>query len=184
MYLSYVFEASKDALAPGTTILAFNEPDCASQSHLSVAKAVQGWKRYLEPFAASARLISPAVTNSHQDGQGLQWLSAFLAACDSCHISAIAVHWYGLVDKGLDDLHAFLETVHSAAQRPIWLTEFGAVNSDAASRASFLDRAIPYLESMEFVERYALATPSVTAATALPSAQDQYEMFTVADAIA
>ncbi|KAJ7892210.1 glycosyl hydrolase catalytic core-domain-containing protein [Mycena leptocephala] len=64
-------------LAQGAkTILAFNEPDFASQSNPLHSKAI--------------KLGAPAVTNAPS---GAPWLSAFLAACTNCTIEFISIHW-------------------------------------------------------------------------------------------
>ena len=42
---------------------------------------------------------------------------------------------------------------HDIAQKPIWITEFAASGSQD-EQAAFLAQAIPFLDGLDFVERY------------------------------
>ncbi|EEB87645.1 hypothetical protein MPER_14943, partial [Moniliophthora perniciosa FA553] len=88
-------------------ILAFNEPDLASQSNLSPSDASHLWQQYIEPLRTSGiRLGAPAVTN------------------------APTLHWYG------EDIGAFYDYIWSMHGQfpnyPIWITEFASTSSDDA----------------------------------------------------
>lgn len=39
-------------------------------------------------------LGSPAVSNSGNPGEGLDWLREFMDQCDGCNVDFICVHWY------------------------------------------------------------------------------------------
>lgn len=88
------------ALASGSThLLAFNEPDYSGQANLSPADAAAGYVTYMQPYASKAKLVGPAVTNGGGE-MGLTWLAEFVAACTTCTLDAVAIHWYngGTID--------------------------------------------------------------------------------------
>jgi len=151
-------QAAAAIKAGADTLLGFNEPDIEGQATMSVSDAVKNWKQYMEPFkGGQVRLASPAVTSQQgAAGKGLDYLKQFVAACDGCQIDIIAIHWYG---GSLADTPNFFEHVNNAKAmfpgKPIWVTEFGLLNSDAASLKSFFDQTLPFLEGEPAVERYA-----------------------------
>jgi hypothetical protein len=64
-------------------VLAFNEPDYASQTHMDPTTAAKLWIKYLEPLRAdSIKLGFPAVTQL-----GAWWLKEFFQAYNgSCTV--------------------------------------------------------------------------------------------------
>jgi hypothetical protein len=64
-------------------VLAFNEPDLASQANMDPATAAKLWIQYLEPLRAGGiKLGSPAVTQN-----GAMWIREFLHICNgSCTV--------------------------------------------------------------------------------------------------
>lgn len=83
--------------------MSFNEPDDSSQSDLTPEAAAAAYKTYMQPYAGKAKLGAPAVTNGG-GSMGLDWLAAFLDACDGCTIDFVAIHW---VRTMLLSLHFF-----------------------------------------------------------------------------
>ena len=63
----------------------------------------------------------------------------------------------------VDELHSFLSGLHSRFGLPIWLTEFhcgnrpgpGRPNHTAADHLRYMKAALPLLDSLAWVERYA-----------------------------
>jgi len=133
-------------------LLAFNEPDLPAQSNLSPADAAAGYKTYMQPFAGKAKLGSPAVTNGDATtGMGAGWLSSFFDACSDCQVDFVAFHWYA---SDFEYFKQHINDIHTAAgDRPLWLTEFQYLGSEA-DQVAFLAQALPYLESLDYVERY------------------------------
>lgn len=150
--------AADSAISSGSKyLMGFNEPDITSQADLSPAQAASDFKQYLTPYADKASLVSPAVSNSGSDGQGLSWMKTFLSECTDCKISALAVHWYA--DASYTDyFKQFInETVALATENNIedvWLTEFQATG-DTASQVTFLEEILPWLDAQSNVSRYA-----------------------------
>lgn len=90
---SFGSQVGSGAIAPGSTILGFNEPDQPGQCPMSAQDAAGSYKALItEPYGANHKLVSPAPTNSPA---GRQWLSDFMGACGDCGIQAMAVHFYG-----------------------------------------------------------------------------------------
>lgn len=146
---------------PGTatTLLGFNEPDDTAKANLSVDEVLDIWPR-LE--ATGLRLGSPGVTGNELAGG---WLEAFLrgAAARRLRVDFIAVHWYGPLEAAgvVGGLETHLRAIHDRYGLPLWLTEFGALNWEDDTRWSqeavtgFIRAAVPMLEALPFLERYA-----------------------------
>jgi hypothetical protein len=138
-------------------ILGFNEPDLPSQANMAPGDAVDAYKQYITPFKDQATLVTPAVTNSPSAGQGLDWMDQYLTTCaGTCGQTAMAIHYYAPAD-----INAFQQYITKAIDLAnkhgifkVWLTEFAAT-SDSASQTQFLQKAIPWLNSQDAIERYA-----------------------------
>ena len=141
-------------------ILGFNEPDNTGQANLSPQDAANQYLQYITKYSGNAKLVSPAVTSSTQQGQGLSWFQDFMGYCSTCEISALAVHWYG---DSIEELKTFVEQAVSAAAdhnlSEVWLTEF-ALNADTNGvqdqgvTTNFVQQAIAFLDSHPTVTRY------------------------------
>ncbi|KAJ5884512.1 Glycoside hydrolase superfamily [Penicillium tannophilum] len=141
-------------------IMGFNEPDMASQADMTPSVAAGYYMQYITPFSGSAKLISPAVTSSSSDGQGLSWFEEFMTDCSSCNITGLAVHWYG---DSVDDLKTFvtdaITTASNYGLEEVWVTEF-ALNADISgvvdqsTTAEFVTEAITWLDAQSGVTRY------------------------------
>ncbi|MBV1856224.1 glycoside hydrolase family protein [Catellatospora tritici] len=157
------------AKANGRELLGFNEPDFASQSNMSVERALELWPRLQ---ATGLRLGSPAVAVGADRPGG--WLDRFLSGARDrgYRVDFIALHWYGsdFSPAAVDQLRGYLQAVWNRYHKPIWLTEYalikwganGAVFPTDAQQASFATRSTAMLQSLSYVERYAwfaLPTP-------------------------
>jgi hypothetical protein len=155
-----------------THVLGFNEPDdCNGQSgqynnlcDVNVALGI-----YENLMKTGLRLVSPAC----RQGAAFEWLNTFnqQAIQNDIRIDVIAVHWY---DWGgnpqnspnvspsaiLDRFSTYLNEVYNLYGLPIWITEFnGNKYRSTEVNRQFMELAIPYLESLNFVERYAWFEP-------------------------
>lgn len=153
--------AIETALSSGSEyILGFNEPDISSQADMSASDAASYYKNYITPYAGKAKLISPAVSSSTTDGQGLSWMKSFMDQCTSCELTGLAVHWYGTtIDEFKTFVQQAIDTASSYSLSEVWITEF-ALSSDAGgitdetAANSFLTEAMTYLDSQSAVTRY------------------------------
>ena len=133
-------------------LLGFNEPDIAAQANMGVDEAVGLWRQHILPYGQQGiRLGSPATSNSPQ---GLPWLQEFMSKCNDCMVDFIAMHWYGLE---FSEFQAYVEAVHNAfPDKKIWVTEFAlTLDIPEEQQRNFLGQALPYLDSLDYVERYA-----------------------------
>jgi Glycosyl hydrolase catalytic core len=133
-------------------LLAFNEPDSASQSNVSVQRALGLWP-YLQ--STGLRLGSPAITD---DSAGHAWLDAFMSGVRQrgLRVDFIALHWYGGCTNGTQ-LTNYLSTM-SKYGLPIWLTEFSCYNQSAATNTQYVQQVVSTLLSLPSVERIAWFT--------------------------
>jgi len=146
----------------GHYLLGFNEPDNASQSNLTVARALHLWPRLM---STGMTLGSPAVATAAATPGG--WLDRFMAGAAARHyrVNFIAVHWYGgdfATGAAVQQLESYLRAIHARYHRPIWLTEFALIRfgsttafPSARRQAAFVTRATAMLQRLKFVQRYA-----------------------------
>lgn len=153
-------------------VLAFNESDnCEDQSgqygdlcNTDVAVAT-----YENLMKTGLRLVSPSCRENAPFG----WLKEFYdkATARDIRIDVIGVHWYDWGSNPADSPNAdpqqvfnrfknYLQQVYDLYQLPIWITEFNAnPNRTTAVNKAFMELALPYLESLDYVERYAWFEP-------------------------
>lgn len=146
-------ERATAAIANGAThLMSFNEPDMPEQANMSPEAAASAYKEYMMPFAGKALLGAPAVTNGG-GSMGLNWLSAFMDACDGCQIDFVSIHWY----DSFSNTAYFKEHVQNATDvsgKPVWVTEFAPTDGSSSDISSFLEDVMPWMDSQDFVERY------------------------------
>lgn len=152
-----------------THVMSFNEPDdCEGQSgqygtpKLCVVDEAVKWHKNLAK--TGMRLVSPGGREEAPFG----WLKDFYnkATAQNVRIDVIAVHWYDwgsdptvnktpTAQQVFDRFKAYLTRVHDLYGLPIWITEFNANPARSqAINAGFLALALPYLESLDYIERY------------------------------
>lgn len=156
-----------------THILGFNESDnCNGESGQfnNLCQPAVAVAYYENLMGTGVRLGSPAPREEGPTG----WLLEFnrLAKQRDVRFDFVAVHWY---DWGsgpanspnanpqdiFNRFKAYLTNVYRIYQLPIWITEFNAnPNRNIAIQEEFLKLALPYLESLDYVERYAYFQPN------------------------
>ncbi|PHH78064.1 hypothetical protein CDD80_7414 [Ophiocordyceps camponoti-rufipedis] len=153
---------AQKALSNGCkAMLSINEPDNAGQANMSPQDAAEFHVRYMNPYGGKALIGSPAVTNSGQGGQGIEWLSAFIKACDAlpdkCVVDFCVVHWYSPPEYS-DTLFDHIKKAHDVCGgKPVWLTEFGPVDAGGQPMNSpdFFKSVVPKLDAIEYLHAYA-----------------------------
>ena len=116
------------------------------------------------------RLVSPSCRENAPFG----WLKEFYdkATTQNIRIDVIGVHWYDWGSNPANSPNAnpqnifnrfknYLQNVYDLYGLPIWITEFNA-NPNRATwvNKGFMELALPYLESLDYVERYAWFQPN------------------------
>ncbi|WP_258104198.1 glycosyl hydrolase [Marinoscillum sp. MHG1-6] len=156
-----------------THIMGFNESDnCNDQSGqygnlCQIDVAVPTFKNLM---GTGLRLVSP----SPRENGPFTWLKDFRdAALESdVRYDVLGVHWYDWggnpVNTPFEDAQKifnrfknYLKNVYAEHQMPIWITEFNAnANRDKSVHLAFLELALPYLDSLDYIERYDYFEPS------------------------
>jgi hypothetical protein len=156
-----------------THVMGFNEPDdCNAQSgqfrNLCQEDVAIGYYRNL--MKTGMRIVSPGGREEAPSG----WLQDFYdkATAQDIRIDVIAVHWYDwgsnpavntnpTAQQVFDRFKSYLTSVYTRFGKPIWITEFNAnPNRNNAINLAFMQLALPYLETLDYVERYAWFEPS------------------------
>jgi hypothetical protein len=155
-----------------THLLGFNESDnCSGESgqFLNLCKPEVAVAYYERLMGSGLRLGTPAP----RENGPTTWLREFaaLAKQRDVRFDFVAVHWYDWGSNPSNSPYAdpvqvfnrfkaYLQQVYNEYKLPIWITEFNAnPNRDNSVHAAFLQLALPYLESLPYVERYAYFQP-------------------------
>ena len=121
------------------------------------------------------RLGSPAAVHADRP-----WMQEFMrkARQQNLRVDFVTVHWYG--GPNVESLVSHLKKVHQLYGKPIWITEFGVADWNAKSLAEnkhtpwrvqqFMKAALPRLDKLDFVERYAWFSAGEKSAALGPSA--------------
>ncbi|MFO7852743.1 MAG: glycoside hydrolase family protein [Bacteroidota bacterium] len=153
-------------------LLGFNEPDKADQSNMTVDQAIEKWPMLEE---VGVPLGSPAPANPTGE-----WLQEFMqrAEDEDLRVDFVCVHWYG--GTNVQNFLNKLEEVYNLYGKPIWITEFAPADWDANSPAenkhsteevlTFMENALPELENLDYVDRYAWFSFSQNSAAGTSSA--------------
>lgn len=156
-----------------THVLAFNESDnCNDQSGQwgNLCETEVAVETYRNLMKTGLRLVSPSCRENAPFG----WLKEFYekATDRDIRIDVIGVHWYDWGSNPKNSPNAdpqkvfnrfknYLQRVHDLYGLPIWITEFNAnPNRTAEVNFEFMQLALPYLEELEYVERYAWFQPN------------------------
>lgn len=158
-----------------THLLTFNEPDLADQSSMTVDQALSFWEDLEE---IGIPLSSPAVS-SYSAQNGHQWLDEFMtkAQAQNRRVDFIAIHVYQSFysQSAVNELKETMTALWNKYKRPVWLTEFAAVDIVARdmqhtspgekgtvspsctvkNAQKYMTQAAAMLEQLGFVERYA-----------------------------
>lgn len=156
-----------------THVLGFNESDnCEDQSGQfnNLCQPAVAVAYYENLMGLGVRLGTPAP----RENGPTTWLLEFakIAKERNVRFDFVAVHWYDWGSSPANSpnadpqqifnrFKAYLANVHNIYQLPIWITEFNAnPNRGNPIQEAFLRLALPYLESLDYVERYAYFQPN------------------------
>jgi hypothetical protein len=153
-------------------IMGFNEPDLESQANMTVAEAVTKWQlleQYLEDegLLDKVELISPVVAHHYAS-----WLQDFLQQAERFNLKVDYVGLHLYTDSGINTSAKFInrltkiyKTYAAPYGKKIWLKEFSVRDGDAKKVGdniyapefvfSFMTQVIPFLETTDWVFRYA-----------------------------
>lgn len=149
-------------------LLTFNEPDLADQSNMTVDEALSYWER-LQSIGIP---LSSPVVSWYSAESGNPWLDAFMqkAAERNYRVDFITIHIYqSFYSAGAaNDLKKTLDALYAKYKKPVWLTEFGAIdiiardshagkvspNCTAKNAQNYVTQTTNMLEQCGYVERY------------------------------
>ncbi|MHB0755949.1 glycosyl hydrolase [Polaribacter sp. M15] len=155
-----------------THFMGFNECDnCHDQSgqYDNLCNVDVAIPLYENLMGTGLRLVSPSLREEGPFG----WLEEFVekAEAQNIRIDVIGVHWYDWGSKPknspyedakevFERFKTYLQRVYDKYQRPIWITEFNAnPNRDVSVHIDFVKLVLPYLEQLDYVERYCYFEP-------------------------
>lgn len=155
-------DIAKEVPSDARYLLGFNEPNFGQQANLTPKEAAAAWPE-VEQFAKAHNLtlVSPAVNycgGSCNVTDPFDWLDQFFAACPSCKVDAVAMHWYACTK---DALNFYVDKFKSKYTQPLWLTEFSCLDASDTSVAvqeAYMKDALAILEAEPRVARYAWFT--------------------------
>ncbi|KAK4636030.1 Alkali-sensitive linkage protein 1 [Fulvia fulva] len=146
------------------SVLYFNEPELPDQSNMSVELAANEWLRCIEPLRKQGiRCGSPGLSNA---GHAVGYMQDFLCRirAGGSDVDFLCLHWYGIALGGFYDY--IWSTKHQIdASKPVWITEFACTNwnQDAPLPREhvehFARESVKYLDTLDWVERYAWFGP-------------------------
>lgn len=156
--------AGKAKAANASIVLGFNEPELPDQSNMPAEMAANKWVEHIEPLRkAGVRCGSPGISSAPH---GVAWLSDFVQRIRArgSDIDFYCFHWYG---EQLGQFYDYIwSTYHQLGpNKPVWITEFAATNWNPnaplpqAHVEQFARDSCKYLDSLEWVERYAWFGP-------------------------
>jgi hypothetical protein len=130
-------------------LLAFHAPDSASQSNMTVSRALELWPA-LESL--DIPLISPACTNPFGE-----WLEGFMAgAASQCRrVDWVSVRWSGAPDFAT--FKSNLVSLHEKFKKPLLLTGMEPATTDdidSSTVLAFMKQALPWMESTDYIRGY------------------------------
>lgn len=169
---------ASDMISQGSKALfSFNEPDIASQSNMSPGEAASLFKAQMNGFHGKALIGAPSVSNSGNANEGLDWLQQFVDACNGeCQFDFANIHWYSQPQYS-DTLFEHIQKAHEITGKPVWLTEFGPIDADAASTDAFIQDVIPKLDKIDYLDAYSyfmVAEDNLMAGSGLSAAGKMY----------
>lgn len=141
-----------------TELLGFNEPEVKKQGNMTLQETLDAWPLLME---TGMRLGSPGCV--HPDKE---FMIEFMKGVKErgLRVDFVNVHSYG--GPNPEALVKRLENVHKMFdERPLWITEFAVGDWEAESVEKnrhkpeavlrFMERVLPMLDKLDFLERYA-----------------------------
>ncbi|CAI6335030.1 unnamed protein product [Periconia digitata] len=142
--------AQKAIDAGSKVVFGFNEPDKEDQSHMEPGVACTQWQKWLNPIKEknpNIELVGPSVSSQAQTGFGLDWLKTFKSTCSQALFDSVNIHWYGYGTAGFKEFKDHIDEAVKTYGR-VWVTEFGLAEQSMAASTEFLNKALPYLDSL------------------------------------
>lgn len=113
--------------------------------------AVTLWLEKLQPYTNKVKVSAPSTLQT-----GHEWLQEFLDICEKrgCDVGFLAIHWFWKCTEYKDFQSNVEKGIAMAKGKPVWIDNFECTGSEE-EQIAFLSKAVPYLESLGGIERYA-----------------------------
>jgi trimeric autotransporter adhesin len=171
-----------------THVLGFNESDnCDDQSGAfnNLCQPAVAVAYYENLMSLGVRLGTPA---PRENGPST-WLKDFatIAKAKDVRFDFVAVHWYdwgsnpastpnATAEQIFGRFKSYLQSVYNIYKLPIWITEFNAnPNRPNPTQEEFLSYALPFLDTLSYVERYAYFQPNSSIAQVPTSSANYFD---------
>ena len=108
----------------------------------------------LEKLGTNMIQVAPAVSNSQNPGEGLEWLKSFMDLCTGCNIGAVNQHWYDTTSNDVSLFQQQISSAHEQSGLPVFVGEFGFIGSDS-DISEALNQVLGWLDANDSVVGYA-----------------------------
>ena len=152
--------------AGSKAILAFNEPDGAQQSNVSVQQAIALWPRLKEKATAMGARLGSVATAQNPMSPNSYFDELWNALNPIERPDFICLHWYA--PPNADHFLTWLDDIWEKYQKPIWITEMCVADWKAtpgtperfttAQIRDFMDQVVAGMNQRNYVERYSWKT--------------------------
>lgn len=144
---------AKKAIEKGAThFIGFGETHTDNDKlFMTPNDAVTLWLEKLQPYTNKVKVSAPSTLQT-----GHEWLQEFLDKSEArgCDVGFLAIHWFWKCTEYKDFQSNVEKGIAMAKGKPVWIDNFECTGSEE-EQIAFLDKAVPYLESLDGIERYA-----------------------------
>lgn len=144
---------AKTAIEKGAThFIGFGETHTDNDKlFMTPNDAVTLWLEKLQPYTNKVKVSAPSTLQTGHD-----WLQEFLDKCEArgCDVGFLAIHWFWKCTEYKDFQDNVEKGIALAKGKPVWIDNFQCTGSEE-EQIAFLGKAVPYLESLDQIERYA-----------------------------
>jgi hypothetical protein len=152
--------------AGSTEILAFNEPDGAQQSNVTVQQAIALWPQLKAKATAMGARLGSVATAQNPMSPNSYFDELWNALSPLDRPDFICLHWYA--PPNADHFLTWLDDIWEKYQKPIWITEMCVADWKAtpgtperfttAQIQVFMDQAVAGMNQRNYVERFSWKT--------------------------
>lgn len=109
------------------------------------------WLEKLQPYTNKVKVSAPSTLQTGRD-----WLKEFLDTCEArgCDVGFLAIHWFWKCTEYKDFQDNVEKGIALSKGKPVWIDNFQCTGSEE-EQIAFLGKAVPYLENLNEIERYA-----------------------------
>lgn len=144
---------AKTAIEKGAThFIGFGETHTDNDKlYMTPNDAVTLWLEKMQPYTNKVKVSAPSTLQT-----GHEWLQEFLDTCEArgCDVGFLAIHWFWKCTEYKDFQSNVEKGIAMAKGKPVWIDNFECTGSEQ-EQIDFLSKAVPYLESLDGIERYA-----------------------------